>query len=342
MADERDGAGANQTSRHAPPAVNANGTQSVPATMSGRWCILAAAVLWSTSGLFTKAPLFDDWPIEHRGMLLAFWRALFAGLSILPLVRRPSWDWRIVPLVGCFAGMSLSYMTAATLNTASNAIWLQSTAPLWVFLYGLVLFRGQGRTARGDVSTLAFCAAGLGVILFFEFTQGSGVASPGESRWGIGFGLTAGACYGAVVMFLRRLGGLDAVWLVALAQLGTAAVLAPWALSVGHWPNGVQLATLAAFGALQIALPYLLFTRGLRSVPSQEASLIALLEPVLVPAWVLFALGNHETRWWTLAGGALILAGLAWRYLPSARAGAGANAGTVRSAKANTPNKSGT
>jgi drug/metabolite transporter (DMT)-like permease len=92
------------------------------------------------------------------------------------------------------------------------------------------------------------------------------------------------------------------------------------------------LATLAAFGALQIAVPYLLFARGLRSVPSQEASLIALMEPVLVPAWVLFALGNHETRWWTLVGGGLILLGLAWRYLPAAWAGV--SAGSDRSAKA--------
>src|SRR5205807_406258 len=151
---------------------------------------------------------------------------------------------------------------------------------------------------------------------------GSGSASPGESRWGVACGLAAGACYGGVVMFLRALRRLEATWLVLLNQLTTAAVLAPWALSLGRWPSGVQLATLAAFGALQIALPYLLFARGLRSVPSQEASLIGLLEPVLVPVWVYFALDNHETRWWTLAGGGLILLGLARRYLPAALAGA--------------------
>ncbi len=313
--------------------------------LTGRLCILAAAVLWSTSGLFTKAPLFDDWPLADRGVLLAFWRALFAGLSILPLVRRPSWDWRMAPMAGCFAGMSISYMTAVTLNTAANAIWLQSTAPLWVLLYTVVIFRGAGRGGGGrverrDLSTLGFCAAGLGLILFYEFTQGSGAASSQDSRWGVVCGLAAGACYGGVVMFLHGLRRHNAVWLVVLNQLATAAVLAPWALSVGAWPSGLQLATLAAFGALQIAVPYLLFARGLRSVASQEASLIGLLEPVLVPVWVWFALGNPETQWWTLAGGALILIGLAWRYLPTARAGA--SAGTVRSAKANTPNSSGT
>jgi drug/metabolite transporter (DMT)-like permease len=297
--------------------------------LAGRACIVAAAVLWSTSGLFTKAPLFDDWPPAERSVLLAFWRAMFAGLVILPLVRRPSWDWTLVPMVGCFAGMSLAYMSAVTLNTAANAIWLQSTAPLWVLLYTVAIWRAGIR--RQDLSTLAFCALGLGLILYYELTQGSGVTSAAESRWGVLCGLAAGACYGAVVLFLHALRSHGAVWLVMLNQLGTAAVLAPWALSLGRWPSGMQLATLAAFGAFQIALPYVLFARGLRSVPSQEASLIGLLEPVLVPLWVVFALGNYETRWWTLAGGGLILLGLAWRYLPAARAGA--RAGTARSAR---------
>lgn len=283
--------------------------------VSGRLLILLAAVLWSTSGLFTKAALFHDWPLEHRGLLLAFWRGLFAGVTIMPFVRRPSWNWRIAPLVGCFATMSICYMTAVTLNTAANAIWLQSTAPLWVLLFTVLL--GRGRVARRDAGTLFGCAAGLGLILAYELIQGSGEASPAAARWGLLYGLTAGACYGCVVMILHALRQHDSVWLVMLSQLATAAALAPWALSCGYWPSVWQLAALAAFGLFQIALPYLLFARGLRSVPSQEASLIGLLEPVLVPVWLILVLGNHETRWWTFVGGGLILLGLAWRYVPA-------------------------
>ena len=56
----------------------------------GRLCILGAALLWSTSGLFVKSSFFDDWPQESRGVLLAFWRALFAGALLLPAVRKPA------------------------------------------------------------------------------------------------------------------------------------------------------------------------------------------------------------------------------------------------------------
>src|SRR5690606_918278 len=61
------------------------------AAVVGRYLVIAAAVLWSTSGLFAKAPWLAVWPLEVRGPLLAFWRTLFAGLFLLPWIRRPTW-----------------------------------------------------------------------------------------------------------------------------------------------------------------------------------------------------------------------------------------------------------
>ncbi|MGK4301776.1 hypothetical protein, partial [Klebsiella pneumoniae] len=64
----------------------------------GRLAIAAAAVLWSTSGLFAQAPIFEDWPLETRGTLLAFWRTLLAAAVLLPFVRRPRWHWGLAPM----------------------------------------------------------------------------------------------------------------------------------------------------------------------------------------------------------------------------------------------------
>jgi drug/metabolite transporter (DMT)-like permease len=276
---------------------------------------LAAAVLWSTSGLFVKNDVFDDWPMEERGLLLAFWRALFAGGMFIPFIRGPRWDWKLLPMTGCFALMSVSYLFAMTLTTAANAIWLQSTAPLWVCLFGWVLLRRKPQ--RRDFLPLALCALGLSVILIFELRQPDATRLGGNwAQLGLCFGLLAGACYAGVVMFLHSLRDQSAVWLVALNHLATATVLFPYVLYVGRWPNPTQWLVLAGFGLLQLGLPYLLFSRGLKSISSQEASLLALLEPVLVPVWVLLVLGNHETRWWTLVGGGLVCIGLALRCWP--------------------------
>jgi drug/metabolite transporter (DMT)-like permease len=82
---------------------------------------------------------------------------------------------------------------------------------------------------------------------------------------------------------------------------------------LNRWPDAGQLAVLAAFGIFQMGLPYVLFARGLRAVTSQEATGIGLLEPILLPVWV-YLVWNEVPAGSTLAGGSLILAGLALRY----------------------------
>ncbi|HPP54802.1 MAG TPA: DMT family transporter, partial [Thermoguttaceae bacterium] len=81
----------------------------------------------------------------------------------------------------------------------------------------------------------------------------------------------------------------------------------------GVWPTGTQFLVLAAFGTFQMAIPYRLFTWGLRTVSAQEALLLGLLEPVLMPLWV-YLTGQETPQWWTVVGAGFILAGLVWRY----------------------------
>jgi drug/metabolite transporter (DMT)-like permease len=135
--------------------------------------------------------------------------------------------------------------------------------------------------------------------------------------------------YSGVLLSLRYLRGEDAAWLVALNHITTAIVLAPYVYWTGVRPSGEQFGYLAAFGMLQMGLPYLLCARGLRSVPGHEASGILLLEPLLLPVWVWLAWHAHADyeapSWWTYVGGGLILTGLASRYVtfnrkPKARA----------------------
>jgi drug/metabolite transporter (DMT)-like permease len=70
---------------------------------------------------------------------------------------------------------------------------------------------------------------------------------------------------------------------------------------------------LAGFGVLQMGLPYVFFARGLKSVTSQEATGIGLLEPLLLPVWVYWV-WSETPAGWTLIGGGLILTGLVPRY----------------------------
>jgi drug/metabolite transporter (DMT)-like permease len=63
-----------------------------------------------------------------------------------------------------------------------------------------------------------------------------------------------------------------------------------------------------------MALPYVLFARGLRRIPGHEATSIGLIEPILNPVWVFLAWGERPA-WWTILGGGLIMVGLVIRFV---------------------------
>ena len=264
----------------------------------GRGFVLAAAVLWSTSGLFAAL-------LPFTGLVLAFWRALFAGGLLLPLVRKPSFHWRLIPMLVAFVVMNYSFLTALVEGDAACTIWLQHTAPAWVVVLGLMLF---GETpSRGDWMLLPWAMSGVGLILYFELQ--------GESPFAVLMGLLSGVTYAVVVLSIRRLRDMDSQWLVSLNLLVTAAILAPIALgafgsgAAQKQPSGWEYLGLALFGLLQMGGPYVLFAKGLQRITSLQASSIVLIEPILVPVWVYFVRGDVP-RPWTFVGAALILTGL--------------------------------
>jgi drug/metabolite transporter, DME family len=275
-----------------------------PSLLSARLCVVLAAVLWSTSGFFAKAPTFKEGPHgAWPGPVLAFWRAAFACVVLLPMIRRPQWSWKLLPMTATFALMNYTYLTAMAKGSAANAIWLQCTAPVWVLLVGVFVFRE--RAVWKDWLLIAFAAVGVSVILYYE--------SQGQAFEAVLWGLASGVFYAGVVLSLRNLRTMESAWLAGLNHVVTALVLLPFAIGGPHFPSGVQWLLLAGFGIVQMGLPYVLFAWGLKSITGHEASGIGLVEPLLVPVWVYLAWGDAPA-WWTLVGGGLILVGLAIRY----------------------------
>jgi drug/metabolite transporter (DMT)-like permease len=208
-------------------------------------------------------------------------------------------------MTGSYAVMNVSYLSALVLTTAANAIWLQATAPLWVFLFLLVGWKY--RPLGTDWFLIACVAVGVGWILAFEL--------PGAERVGVGLGLLSGMSYGGVLLCLRWLRGENAAWLIAVNQFVAMLAVLPLIMwrDAWLWPDARQLLILAAFGFVQMALPYLLVARGLRAISSLEASGISLLEPVLMPLWVLLVHSERPAQA-TVVGATWIFVGLAWKY----------------------------
>lgn len=275
----------------------------------GHWYVLSAGVLWSLSGVLAKSLPLDP-------MSIAFYRGLFAGLAILPLVPLRKWVFRtvMIPLGLVFGAMTGWYIAAVKATTAANAIYLQYTATLWVVPLGVIFLRE--RPDRRAAVGIALAMLGIGIIVGWGYD-----GRPDEWK-GIALGMASGMSFAVVATGMRGLRALDPIWLSAVNNLLGAAALGLWIVANGQSlavPTATQGLILLAFGTIQMALPYVLFARGLREVGTAEAGLIALIEPILNPIWVVLAVGERPAIP-TLVGGLLLLSGVGCRYWPLRRA----------------------
>ena len=264
----------------------------------GRLLIVSAALLWSLAGVFIK---FLDVP----PLTIVFYRSFFACLIFTSFVRRA--DWRISGPVGLsvltYSAAISAFVSANKLTTAANAIVLQYTAPIFVFLFSRIVLREKVTKLNG----LALSAGMLGVAVI-------SLDSAGEPEMaGVLLALLSGLLFAAYMINLRRTYNVSPIYLTWINNAVCALLLLLVVKSqlVLTWN---QLGILAVMGAVQLGLPYFLFSKGLQSVSLQEASLIALIEPVLNPIWVAVTVGEIPSTA-TLTGGGMILMGLGVRYI---------------------------
>jgi drug/metabolite transporter, DME family len=269
--------------------------------------VVVAALLWSTSGLFVKAPGLTNYqPVSDQGLLIALWRSLLGAVLLAPLVpwRRLVWRPGLLLLVASFASMNITFIAAMTRADAGDVILLQYTAPIFVMVAS-VLWLGEPLQRR-NVGALLLAMAGVAVVLVGGWQQTDPIA--------LLLALAAGISYAGVILSLRWLKDVDNLYTIFLCQVGSALVLLPWAIPRGVVPvEAAQWGWIGALAVFQLALPYVFFARGLGSVPAQEASLLTLVEPVFNPLWVLMFWGD-PVRLPTVVGGVLILASLMLRF----------------------------
>jgi|SRR5579883_751828 len=299
--------------------------------LRARLLLVLAAVLWSLGSVFMRLlrePLgvgLHEPPLTP--LQIAFYRGLFGGLVMLALVKRTEITFRpgMFGMVVAFTVMSSLYLSALGLGPAANAIFLQNTAPLWVFVFVVVLFRERGD--RRGWETVLLGTVGAIVIVAGNWPRNLPIDEQKTQILILLMGMGSGIVYAIVVLFLRMLCDNSPAWLVALNLLGTAFTLGFFVLlndganEFGRWvstPSLFQLVVLVVFGGFQMAIPYWLFARGLRTVPAPEAAVITLIEPLLNPVWAYLITPEKDTpNIWMLGGGGFILFALIWRYVPT-------------------------
>lgn len=263
--------------------------------MSGTWAIALAAFLWSLGGVLIKL-------ISADPVLITTLRAVSSGLALAPFIRirQIPWNWRLPLLIFGYGSLSTCFVVSTKLTSAANAIALQSTAPLWVFLVTLAMTR---RIEWRQAFPVGLIAVGLLAIL--------SEPAAGTSTLGNLIALLSGILFAFNTRLLKQLGGENSIGLISICNLVAAPFI--WLLV----PDGVSLSQvsvmdgliIALMGIVQLGIPYALYTIGLRRTTTQKATMVALIEPTFNPIWVFLFVGEIPTVY-GLVGGLLILSGL--------------------------------
>jgi drug/metabolite transporter (DMT)-like permease len=262
--------------------------------------ILAAAVLWSTSGAAIKLTGLSGWQVAGGRSLCA---AAFILVAFRSARARP--DRRVLLAGAAYAATVVLFAVANKLTTSASAIFVQDIAPLWVVLLSPLLLRE--RPTRSELLSIPLYGAGL--VLFFVDEL-----SPGQVTGNL-VALGSGFAFAFCIVGLRGV-GRGAIAAVAWGNLMAAAVALPlWTAGPAATPR--DLALLAYLGVFQLGLAYVLFARGVEHTPAVEASLLCLLEPVLNPIWAFLFAGERPGPW-AMAGGAIVLGVTAVRTLRTA------------------------
>jgi drug/metabolite transporter (DMT)-like permease len=191
----------------------------------------------------------------------------------------------------------LTFVIANKLTASANVILLQYTAPVWASVLGWLLIREKPRWEHWGALILVMG----GLLLFFREGLAAG-ALLGDS-----LALLSGLFFGANSVFLRMQKDGNPADSMLLAHILCAAVSLPFVFISPPALNPGNTAAILFMGIIQIGLASLLFSFGIKRVRALEAMLIAMIEPVLNPLWVLAVTGEKPSAS-ALLGGSVIIA----------------------------------
>lgn len=273
--------------------------------LKGHVQVASASILFGTIGIFVS--LTGQMPIGS----IIFYRLLFGiaaialffaccgRLSELHLKEKKHY----LLLLGVLqAGTMLSYFVSVKYTTVSIAVLLLYTAPIYVTLLSPLTLK-EGITWH-SLSALVLSLAGVILVI-----QPSAVLYDIDSMYliGLGCGLISGLLYACMILTSRYLkdhytGTAQAAWAIVI----TLTIFLPYsaAISWGVLLNNLYL--LILLGLLPTAASLTLYFSGLAYVRAQNASIIALLEPISAVVFAFVILSQPITLT-ILAGGALIL-----------------------------------
>lgn len=296
--------------------------------MRVRVVFLLLCCIWGSTWMFIKLGLRDLPPLSF-----AAGRFLLATiiLSVIVVARRARLprgraEWTLIASSGVLAfafNYGLLFWGEQHISSGLAAL-LQATIPVFGMLFAHPYLPGERLNARKLAGAL-LGVAGVGVIFSHQLGAEGGLA-----LWGSAAVVAGAVCVSYANVLVKAKGTQLDASVLAAGQMGCGFVaLAAGALVLEGNPLELHWTPLAAACLLYLTLvgsvaAFLLFYWLVRHVDVTKTMLIALVTPLAAVLLGVVVLGE-ELSWRTVAGGALIMSGIALVVLRRARR-AGADA----------------
>ena len=270
----------------------------------GLLAIVGTAFLWSTSGMLIKL-------IPWHPFTIAGGRSLIASVIILLIIRKPKFNFSFYQIAAALANAltMLLFVVANKYTTSANAILLQYVSPAITGLIAVPLLKEKTRPEHW----IAIFFSLLGMLIIFLDKLGGG------NLIGNILALFAALMSSFLFIFMRKQkdgSPLESMllshWITAAVGLGATLFLP---LPVFTLPS---LGLITAMGVFQIGFASVLFSYGIKHISAINANLIAVIEPVFNPVWVLIAIGEIPSKN-TIIGGGIIIAAVTGASLINAK-----------------------
>ncbi len=284
---------------------------------SNRWrgvvMVVGATVCWGTMAVVAKL-LFRDQGVDPFSLVVV--RAYLATLTLFGVLgaivpdhlRVDARMLRASAIVGIGGLLTNNYLyfQAIHLTSVATALLLQYQAPLLVALYVLLVQRQ--RLSSRLLPSLVLSVVGCALVVR--------VYDPAAVRLnllGVLAGLGTAFAFAFYILTSRTALGFMRPWtLVAYGYLAASLVWVPiappWRIVAAGYPPETWVGFLA-IATLGTVVPFGLFISGLRHLPPAQASILAMLEPVVATVVAYLILGETLLPL-QIVGGVLVLAGV--------------------------------
>ncbi len=266
----------------------------------GQLYVALAALAWSSAGVLQRElSVGTATQVAGRALFAAFALLAFVAFSERDGVRRVflSIGRAELAVAACTAVASASFIVALNHTTVANVLFMQALAPIAAALIAWVAL--QESVSRRAVVAMVIAIGGVGLM----------VGGPGGAH-GLGLLLSAvmTLSFALAVVITRHRRDISMAPAICLSQVLVLAVLGPFSHPGSIGSRDLLLIVVLGVGQMGLGLAFL--TMGARLIPAAEVALITLLEVVLGPLWVWFALSERPSTA-TLIGGSVVVVAVA-------------------------------